>query len=615
MYRLICLVALAITLASASERGALIILAFLAAALLFRAARAGRPPAFSRIGGLSPLLGFLLPLTPWIAPHIVAGCALSLFLVKPYDQNAARSARWAAPLFAYVLASAVTECVWSSRALLLDFGLWDALASLNIERTLQIGHAFLATSSPSLGLLAHLSLFILCVALFESNSAVRAPWRRGFTAGALVSALYIIFQWLLWPHLNLANQTNFWTSLHRISGLGSDPNAAGIVLGIALWLMATAPQARRKARWLAAVTALVMLFAGVLTGSRTFMLSVALLAASIIWAHARRFSLALLAGGALLVAAVSLLDVNTSAVSSLVESPSMPAGIKRTVTALSLPRVEETLSSRSIFLSIGREILSHSPTFGVGPGKFRDYAPLVGKQLGLLRGWSDNSNNFYIGLLTELGVCGFALFLLSFCLRSRNRADGGTLERLLLISLAVLLLTGPHTDFSEILVAVAFIIGTSTHARSSYCSQPSCRTASRLLICAALGIVAFSAREIGTYGWEVKVGSPARWLTPKASLRLACSAPDDSAQENQATLTLASRANLPSGPISISVASPQEISTLSLSGDEQRDLKIPCREGDTEVQVKVRVSPAWSPSDLWPAARDSRIVTVQQLLR
>ena len=437
MYRLICLVALAITLASASERGALIILAFLAAALLFRAARAGRPPAFSRIGGLSPLLGFLLPLTPWIAPHIVAGCALSLFLVKPYDQNAARSARWAAPLFAYVLASAVTECVWSSRALLLDFGLWDALASLNIERTLQIGHAFLATSGSSLGLLAHLSLFILCVALFESNSAVRAPWRRGFTAGALVSALYIIFQWLLWPHLNLANQTNFWTSLHRISGLGSDPNAAGIVLGIALWLMATAPQARRKARWLAAVTALVMLFAGVLTGSRTFMLSVALLAASIIWAH----------------------------------------------------------------------------------------------------------------------------------------------------------------------------------ARSSYCSQPSFRTAPRLLICAALGIVAFSAREIGTYGWEVKVGSPARWLTPKASLRLACSAPDDSAQENQATLTLASRANLPSGPISISVASPQEISTLSLSGDEQRDLKIPCREGDTEVQVKVRASPAWSPSDLWPAARDSRIVTVQQLLR
>jgi hypothetical protein len=587
-------------------------------------------------------VGFLFPIMPWCGSNILLYLGLLFFALRDLSVMRAGSAVvadgliWIAPFIAYILGNFFGEVANVIGVYFYSPTSFDTL-NQNVQvridglpRVFDLLRSILGVHVRSWEILARVSMLALFGAIFSDNKGLIARFSFWLKIGAGISALFVIVQWLGFIPFILPNQTEVWNALGRPSGLMTDPNALGVFLGLVLWIAFLVPS-EIAAPNLAYLWTVLILLAGVVSGSRTFLICVAFLAFGFLYratvfrglsrvssevGHFRRYRvLYLVLFGTLLfgVGLTTVIDAYSSGVRSLVDSNALPMGVRRGIAALSLLRINETLMSRGVFFEFAREIGRGHLWFGVGGDRFIDYVPLVDAKLNLARGWRDNSNNLYLGILTELGIAGLAASLLAVLGRRLRRSNNtqGSCFGVALLMLAAVGITGPHTNFIEILPLVGALIAVTSEARPSLVGPY--RIFAILFF--FLGLVASNYRELGVYGWSNTETGAIRWLSHAASVELRCEAQAD--QSSAARLLLEPRYIPQTEPLRVVVSNRAgAMIEVLFRNAESREVAVPCSHGEPRIFADVKTYPAWSPYRAWPrSSGDRRILGVQQVFR
>ncbi len=616
--RLAALLALGALTVSAETREliAIPIAGFLLISLRIGSSRAHFTPLFCW------LYGFVTPLIAWIGSAVLLALALLFFVLRPAvdesrieaDQGMRRSSLlWAAPLLAFMLGGIISELVIALD--LIHGGRSGVISHVTLDgpnRVIDLARAIFDVHVTSWGFAVRLFVLALLVGLFSESNGSRFGFMRGLLVGGTLAALYAIGQWLVAGSVSvgLPNQTQLWSALNRVSGSMSDPNALGIVMALVIWMWI----GFRNEIGGRSLQMVVIFVAGVISSSRTFVLSMAVLA---LWMGWVRFGYRAIVLGCVLmllaVVGVSYLDSSSSLISDIVDNSSVPGGARRILAALSFERLSDTLFSRGIFLQIAQAIGDGRWLWGIGADRFSEYVALIGAERGMIRGWVDNSNNFYVGLIVELGLIGVGCFILT-CL-GRKLVDGH-LRRFALAALgmlAIILITGPHTDFSEVLVIVAAIVGSITMERRYGAG-----------VARGVGAVAFIGgvlaaglgHEYGTYNWlDTRLGAT-RWLGHRARVRLECKVVEPSDPNSARTArSMLRAAYVPqAAPLVAKVYRGGQLhQELIFTKPEHKEVVAECSPGERAVFVTIHTQPAWSPYRAWPLrSPDRRLFGLEQ---
>lgn len=555
------------------------------------------PQSAGRLLALS--WGFLLPLVPLLGTSVMESGSLILLLFFVWSLPSARWFSWAIPMLVYLGGTTLYE---ASASLIGQHSYFSLVRLDEVGRLRDALRGFFAVQCPTWRYLAHVVLFIGAIDLFSATRDFTGYWRRGFLYGAAVSAAYAITQWCGLTPLHLPNQTGFWTSIGRVSGLMTDPNALGVVMALGLWILAHRYLSEESHYRDSIFVSLLLFGAGIVSGSRTFWLGAILVVVSLTYVRARRLVWMVVSAGIVAIVITTALDLYTPLLTSVRGSAALPEGIKRIASAMSLARFTETVASRSVFLSLTGSIIERDPVFGVGANAFASYVPLVGASISSLKGWIDNSNNFYLGIVAELGGVGVCAFVMTVLSR-RRRDESSTAAGVVLVAIGVMLLTGPHTDFIEVLMPVALLVGMTTTPRHSVGYTQT--YASGLFLVG--GLLAGSHHERGVYGWHAGDGVIRRWLSPDASIQVLCQ--ETSAEEERPVVIRP--AYIPSRePLRVIIRSSSFSEEISLFDQSERTIPLPCG------RYRLSVSPAWSPARAWPQKSDDRrLLGVEQIAR
>jgi hypothetical protein len=531
---------------------------------------------------------------------VIENGSLILLLLIVWLSRGMRWFSWGTPILLYLVGSTLYETYVSALG---QYSFFSVVRLDEISRVRDALRSFFTVQSPSWRYLTHVVLFIGAVDVFSASREFSVYWRRSFLCGAALSAVYAISQWYGLTPFHLPNQTPFWTSIGRVSGLMTDPNALGVVMALSLWIVIQRDVAEGK--WSGNSTGLSLLFlgAGVVSGSRTFWLGVGLLVVGLTYLRARRLLWIVLAAGLSALAITSALDMYTPFLSIVQESSALPQGVKRIVSAMSLARLEETVASRSVFLTVASAIIDRDPLFGVGANAFASYVPLAGASIPSLKGWIDNSNNFYLGIVAELGVVGLFAFGMT-TLSRRLKADAAVAcAAAALCAVGIMLLTGPHTDFVEVLLPIALLVGMTTEVRRM---QSYVRAYTSLLFLVS-GSIAGSHHERGVYGWHADGERLHRWLSPDATVQVLCS--EANAREEQ-TVTVKPSYVPSREPLRLLIRSSSFSREIQLSDASESNISLQCG------RYQFSVTPAWSPARAWPQdSHDRRLLGVEQIIR
>jgi hypothetical protein len=565
------------------------------------------------------LLGLALPTVPWVGSHILLASGLLFFAIrrptdlKGGDTFSPAAPVWIAPLLGYLCGGALGEvlAVLGSPGIS-SGGVIDQVRIDGFKRGVDLVRSVLDVHVPSWPICARLTLAVLCVSFFSSRREATAAFVRGLGLGCGFSAAFVIVQWLGFLPFAPPNQTPLWDALGRPSGLMTDPNALGVVLALSLWVSWLVPEhvvSAPAARW---GWRALLVVAGVVSGSRTFLVAVGILVPVMAWQAGRlRLVWGSVASAVVVVLVVTALDGSSGFLGHVVASESLPVGLRRGLAAMSLLRLNETFMSRGVFLAFAREIGQGHWLFGIGADRFIDYVPLVGAERNLVRGWRDNSNNTYLGILVELGVVGGFAFLaavMGFCLkRDVNRAAGiGCL-----CMLGVIGCTGPHTDFVEVAILVSVLVALITESR--WFARPV--YISLAVATGFLGVIASMCRENGVYGWNNTSTGAVRWLSHVAMIEAECT--NSFEQPAQARVLFEPRYVPQTEPLRVTVAADgQAEQELLLGTTDVREVAIPCKDGEQNLRMRVETHPAWSPYRAWPRiSNDRRILGIQQVVR
>jgi hypothetical protein len=306
-----------------------------------------------------------------------------------------------------------------------------------------------------------------------------------------------------------------------------------------------------------------------------------------------------------MVCLVTTLDAYTSTLTTLSNTDGIPEGIKRGVLSISLLRIGETFFSRLVFLDVTLEMWRHNLWYGVGADAYRSYVVPVGAKVGTLKHWSDNANNFYLGLLAELGVMGALAFLVSVASRQWSEAPNRPLLILSVLTVAALLVVGPHVEFPEVLLLVALFVGLSTNARLRGVVSHWYLVAILMLA----GIIAAGRHERGVYPWRETSGGFERWITPDASIELGCDPVSGTAALGLKPQYVPTREAL-----HVLVQTPGGASrSVDFKGPEAITVPVVCPLGSSTTWARIITSPAWSPARAWPGqSGDRRLLGVKQ---
>jgi hypothetical protein len=620
--QLLVLTALALMLASvlSAADAAVLLLNALAVlslglfALLAKGAWHARLPAIVAV-----FSGLLIPTIPWIGQEALLSLGLVCLLFW-YASPAASLATglWVTPLLGYAFASAVGE-LWFAFDVSGAFH-YSLTRGVVIDGLLRVGdlwRALFANHLNSLLLCARVFVFAAAVDCLGGNPKRRDYFVRALLIGVACSAVYAIAQWLGLLPFSLSNQTPLWISLHRVSGLMSDPNALGLVMALALWAFAfwrrEAPVSTTHGQW-HLLWQVVVGTAGMVSGSRTFLLGFAMLVAIALWQRARLWVGLAVVGGAALIGAVTLVDVYSTGVAELEQVQYLPEGLRRGIRSLSVARVSDTFGSRSLFIEIARKMSEGHLLFGVGPGKFSDYVPLIGVRSGIVRGWSDNANNLYLGILVELGLLGVLAAVAVVLRRTRTPLGRTSFGTSVLLGLAALMVTGPHIEFTEVALITAFFVGalttTSGLIRGSWLRY--------LAMCVAVvsGAYAPFVREQGVFPWDDSDSAAVRWLSNRAQVELLCEGKQDEAA-SRSVLTVRARYIPQTAPLTVRVTEGATLHReLQLGTQEPLDVAIPCQDPGARSLVTITTEPPWSPYRAWPKlSGDRRLLGVEQIVR
>ncbi len=462
-----------------------------------------------------------------------------------------------------------------------------------------------------------LGVFSLVVKCFQVKDDRLAGFCKGFWSGAVISSIYIVFQ-ATGGGLNVvSNQSMLWNSLRRFSGLASDPNAQGVVLGLALWINILHKRTHDafslgRSCFLGAQIVCVCM-GGFLTGSRTFFLIVGCLGASLLTRKCIRSMASLALGLFLFLFIVTLIDYYLNIDSVLEIIPWLPEGLSRIAKSGSLMRVDETFSSRMIFWQLALSVIRDHWFFGVGADRFANFVALYGLAFPSLGAWTDNANNFYLGILAEGGVFAALGFLILISGYRLELSSASWFGRFVLAMLAIILFFGPHTDFVEVLVPTGFLLGCVTSERLM--RQ---RTASSIAgVFLVLGLIIPHFRELGVYGWAYeKQGQVSRWLAPYAFVHVPCEQTSSAIKSNQARLFLRAQYVPSLGPLVITVSSGEESSKVEFFKVGTHATVLSCPDDRRYITAKVSTSTGWRPSKAWPGStHDRRVLSVQQVFK
>lgn len=434
----------------------------------------------------------------------------------------------------------------------------------------------------------------------------------GFLPSLFISALGLILQFFDLLPISVENQTQFWTAQGRFSGFLTDPNAAGILFGLAIPLLLFVKE-RIPAFSQAAVYALLSLsfVAGLLTGSRSFILSVLLFMLILLFISSwKRLAVFVSFIGLSVLLWNLLLWVNITSMGTL---SLLPVSLKRLIYSLSYPTVSEALYSRSLFSSMVARMWSDNPILGIGIGRFRELMPLYYSNFGEGALYTDNPNSFYLGLLVETGLLGLTAFFFSFTFFkvSKSNLHG----RSAFLVLALLLLTGPHTDFNEVAILAAVILAHGLELKEkspglSFESLPDSAVKIPFYCCLLLGLSFHFPKVLNTasgyYSFEIDGGRLFRWTTNRASNHVECNSTGEASVEIRTLSAPASAA------ASYTLGLEEEarlIDIVELEAAGRRYL-VSCPFLASSVGYSIEVSNPWIPWKAFPVA-DSRLLGVQ----
>ncbi len=556
-------------------------------------------------------LGISIPLLPVLGSHgvILAGV---LLLVLCADIHATlRRLLWAAPAIAFLAGSVIIETLTALHLQDTSRGFFGGVTLDSLERILDIARSLFESEVTTWGLLTRVTLFALLLQALSDNRELRNSFAKGVLIGCTVAAGGALLNGVgLSP-----NQTEFWTKINRISSTLSDPNALGVVMALALWIdmlgcSLFAAQSKARKGWLLLITV-----AGLLSGSRTFILSLLLLVFFVVAKRERRVAVGLVALAVLGFIVLNLASLFFEGLSPSIALLPMPEGMRRVITTLTISEWNEAFFSRSIFTQLNMAFIKSAPFFGSGADRFRDYAPLISEQYNLgLGSWVDNANNLYLGIVSELGIFGVIAALLAAYGRRVLRA-GPRLAAAALATLAIIFITGPHVEFPEVLVLVALVLALCTEATSL--SRLSHVGVAALFVAGAFGAI---VHESGVYGWRAREEQSerilVRWLTHNARINLPCK---QIAGGSEAVITLRAKYIPSSAPIKVTLSTGidagKDEQTLELRSSQDYQVRVRCAELSKEVGVSVLTRPAWSPYRASPGrSNDRRILGVQQVL-
>ncbi len=368
--------------------------------------------------------------------------------------------------------------------------------------------------------------------LRRSGAALRAQSLSAALAGCGVCGAAAVGE-----RLGLApgETSAFWRMTGRLSGGAIDPNALGILCGLALvaaaaWLLAPSG-GRLRPLALAAATSAGL----VLSGSRSGLLLTAVGLAALVLAPrlpvVRRLALALAAALGILAMATLVPKGDRGSLGARIAG-FMDPGLS----------VEERASSRPVLWAGAVRLFEKHPIAGGGLGAFSWQLPNLLAEQGRALPMRDNPGNAYLQALAETGAIGFLLtaWLAVLLAREAVAAVSGWKEGPLaagcgaaVLAFLVALAAGSHWFAPD--VALGFFLFASCVGRPAPGEQPA-RSLTRLRR-TAVGVYAVAAavaalwtlspddafryrRGMGFHGKEVGPGGAFYWTERRFAIRL-----------------------------------------------------------------------------------------------
>ncbi len=541
------------------------------------------------------LLGLFLPLLPVFGSGTLL-LAVSAFSLAVWSSVSTKLLDPWMPLLGLALVSVAVQGIadgWAVdwyTALAIEFeGPWQGLLRLRELVRAAPPVAFLASEE-------WLRIAIIAIG-FALWDRVPGAFARGLLWGLLGAAVVTSCEILQLLPTALPNQNAFWGQLRRPVGSFSDPNSMGIflVLGLPyLWWR------RRELGVLTTWGVALWVVLGVFSGSRSYVIGMLALGAVELYRWSPR-----LFRRSVVCASVLLLTLNL--VHELAPAPvdaglaHLPSSLERVCQSLVISQAHETFSSRLIFWEIAGRIWLDAPGFGIGFGRIRELIPWyslgVAPHIGM---YTDNANNFYLGILAELGLVGLmALLWLGAGLR---REFGDPRLPLLVGIFAVLLLFGPHVAFDEVAVLFSLILAEGFGVRK-YPSLP--LSVGSVILGLGAGVT-FLSGNWGLHAVEQEGRAVRRWTMQRAQVWLACDA------TGNAQLTMrAIQPGLTTDPLSVLIATSSGAQWVRRISDNQwATTEIPCGAEKRSVRVRLTPSRAWIPR-FSGVGVDSRVLGVQ----
>jgi O-antigen ligase len=457
------------------------------------------------------LLGAALPIINMYGSGalLAVECLILAALLSSYSLRCA----WAFPWLAVLGISLLADIYWT-----FDATLFVPLetAPRNIAEALQAARQSPPAFVTSLLILCRWLTLIGFFSIAARSSIFVVGFLRTLIPALGVSLCILLFQYGIGIHTFTAVQAAYWSALNRYAGSFTDPNAfalvALLVLGVTVGSGSLASSSREY-RLRLLVSSCFVVFAICFSGSRTLFAGLALVAIAL--ASLRRKLL--ITGVVLLFSFLIMLALFPAQKLDSLRTL-FPESVVRVIKTVHPSSAREALKSRTMFTQIGFEMWRDNPLYGVGLGRFSQYIPRYAQRAGVDIGpWLDNANNFYLGVLAELGICGaICLFLVISSLRFASEGVQVKRARPMLLAFLLLLFLGPHLEFDEVSLLVALL---AACAGVVPCQVTSYRYADIVVICAVLFILPFramtaqgiSAHESSTDGRFVWSGAVARF--------------------------------------------------------------------------------------------------------
>jgi O-antigen ligase len=368
--------------------------------------------------------------------------------------------------------------------------------------------------------------------LRRSGERARAGATRAALIGTALSAFLAVLQA---AGLGPAEARPFWKLTGRLSGGATDPNALGILCGLAIPVLVAFALRRDRPGW--ALPALLPLLLGLaLSGSRSGFLMAVFGGGAVI---------ALAPVGGRLRAGIALAAIATLVVllgTALVRGSPGDVGERLGQLFRSSLSLEDRSSSRPILWRAALQLFAESPVVGGGLGSFSwrlpDLAGVDRDRLAL----RDNPGSAYLQALAETGIVGLFLtlvFVVSLGRQALSRARDPVSSGASTAVLAFLLVSvvGSHWLAPEA-GFLFFLLCAVVASRGERSRQTGARL--RLLLVALFAILAAravfatadpavtfrNANRIGFFDREIGTGGAFRWTRRRFALRVGRDAPE-----------------------------------------------------------------------------------------